>query len=40
MKTIYECRLRINNHVELLTPSLLANAFRGELVEQDAGDEL
>ena len=28
-----------SEHVERLTPSLLAKAFRGELVEQDAGDE-
>lgn len=26
-------------HVERLTPSLLAKAFRGELVERDAEDE-
>ncbi len=26
-------------HVERLTPSLLAKAFRGELVEQEEGDE-
>lgn len=28
-----------SEHVERLTPSLLAKAFRGELVEQDADDE-
>ena len=28
-----------SEHVERLTPSLLAKAFRGELVGQDAGDE-
>jgi type I restriction enzyme S subunit len=28
-----------SEHVERLTPSLLAKAFRGELVEQDVNDE-
>jgi hypothetical protein len=28
-----------SEHVEWLTPSLLAKAFRGELVEQEDGDE-
>jgi type I restriction enzyme S subunit len=28
-----------SEHVERLTPSLLAKAFRGELVGQDARDE-
>ena len=28
-----------SEHVERLTPSLLAKAFRGELVEQDSDDE-
>jgi hypothetical protein len=29
----------IDGHVERLTPSLLAKAFRGEMVEQDPNDE-
>ena len=36
----WEARYRsASEHVERLTPSLLAKGFRGELVEQDPNDE-
>jgi hypothetical protein len=42
--TIHELRLRLgheclNSHVDKLTQSLLARAFRGHLVSQDPTDE-
>jgi len=41
--TVYPKRLEAYNlfaseHIERLTPSLLAKAFRGELVEQEDGE--